>query len=71
MKSRTLTKKELERQDFVDNEVFELIQKLLPANRKLEWNIEIIGAVRDAIQTEVVNERKLVSEMNFYPYLKI
>ncbi|MDP3899789.1 MAG: hypothetical protein Q8Q23_01780 [bacterium] len=45
---RTLTKKELERQDFVDNEIFDLIQKLV-FDKKLDWNIEIIGGARDAI----------------------
>lgn len=68
MKDRTLTKKELERQDFVDNEIFALIQKLLPTNKKLEWDIELIGAVRDAIRVEVIH-RKIMSEMRFYPYL--
>jgi len=46
---KTLTRKELDRQDFVDNEIFELIQKLLPAGRKLKWGIEMIGFVRDAM----------------------
>ena len=40
---KTLTRKELDRQDFVDNEIFELIQNLLPAGRKLKWDIEMIG----------------------------
>lgn len=71
MNDRTLTKKELERQDFVDNEIFELIQKLIPANKKLEWDIEVIGAVRDAIRAEVVDEQKLMSEIKFYPDLRM
>lgn len=71
MKDRTLTKREIERQDFVDNKIFELIQELLPAKMKLDWNIEIIAAVREAIRIEIINEQKLMSEMKFYPYLKI
>lgn len=67
---KILTKKSLERQDFVDNEIFKLIQKLVPASNKLEWNIEIIGAVRDAIREQVVNKQKLMSEAKFYPYIK-
>ena len=44
-----LTKKQIERQDFVDNQIFELIQKLLPSSKQIDWDIEAIGAVRDAI----------------------
>lgn len=68
---KILSRQELKRQDFVDNEIFELIQKLVPASKQLEWNIEIIGAVRDAIREQVVNKQKLISEAKFYPYLKI
>jgi len=68
---RTLSRKQLERQDLVDNEIYELIQKLLPsAKKRIEWDIEIIGAVRDAIQSEVVG-RKAMSEVQFYPYIRI
>jgi hypothetical protein len=65
-----LTKKQIKRQDFVDNAIFELIQKLLPADKKLKWDIGGIGAVRDAIQARIVDERKLMSEAEFYSYLK-
>ena len=67
---RILKKQEQERQDFVDNEIFETIQKLLPANKKLAWDIEMIGMVRDAIRDQIV-QRKVMNEMQFYPYLKI
>ncbi len=62
-----LTKKQIERQDFVDNEVFELIQKLLPSSKKIEWDIEVIGTVRDAIREQIVDKQKLMSESRFYP----
>ena len=65
---KTLTKQQLERQDFVDNEIFELIQKFFPTDKQLEWNIEIIGGVRDAIENQLV-ERKIISKKQFYPYL--
>jgi len=62
-----LTKRQIERQDFVDNQIFELIQSLLPPSKKIDWDIEMIGNVRDSIQTELVDERKLMSEARFYP----
>ncbi len=65
-----LSKQQIKRQDFVDNEIFELIQKLIPASKKLEWDIEMISAVRDVIQKRVT-DRKIMSEKSFYPFLKL
>ena len=67
---KKLTKKELERQDFVDNTIFEMLGELVPANRKLRWDIEIIGAVRDAIQTQLI-ARGVMIKQQFYPYRRI
>ena len=64
-----LTEKQINKQDFVDNEVFELIQRLAPS-AKIKWDIEMIGNVRDSIQTQLVDKQKLMSEAKFYPYLK-
>lgn len=65
-----LTEKQIKRQDFVDNEVFELIRRLAPS-AKIKWDIEMIGNLRDAIQEQVVDKQKLTNEARFYPYLKI
>ena len=62
-----LTKKQIERQDYVDNQIFDLIQKLLPPLKKMDWDIETIGIVRDAIQEQVVDKQKIMSERQFYP----
>lgn len=67
---KTLSKEQLERQDFVDNEIFVLLQKLLPSTKQMGWNIEIIGAVRDAIQYQVT-KKKFMNKRQFYPYIKI
>lgn len=64
-----LTEKQIRRQDFVDNEVFELIQRLAPS-AKIKWDIEMIGNVRDSILIQLVDKQKLMSESKFYPYLK-
>jgi hypothetical protein len=64
---KQLTKKQIERQDFVDNQIFELIQKLLPPAKQTEWNIEEIGEVRDTIQRQIVDNQKATSETKFYP----
>ena len=61
-----LTKQQIERQDFVDNEVFELVQRLTPSI-KIKWDIEMIGNVRDSIQIQLVDNQILLSEARFYP----
>lgn len=65
-----LTKEQLERQDFVDNSIFQLIQSLNPSSKEIEWNIEMIGDVRDVIEQWLVEELKLTSEMEFYPFVE-
>lgn len=67
---KILTRYQIKRQDFVDNQIFELIQELLPPSKQIDWNIETISAIRDAIGKQIV-DKKLMSEMQFYPYLKI
>ncbi|HLA25664.1 MAG TPA: hypothetical protein VJ028_00700 [Patescibacteria group bacterium] len=65
-----LTKQQIERQDFVDNQFFELIEEFLPPSKQIDWDIETIGAIRDAIGKQIV-DKKCMSEMQFYPYIKI
>jgi len=61
-----LTKNKSKRQDFVDNQIFELIRKLLPPSKQIDWDIEAIGAVRDAIGEQIVG-KKLMRDAQFYP----
>ncbi len=63
------TRKQLNRQDFVDNKIFELMQELTPNGKKLEWNIDAIGSVREVAREYLVDEKKKANEMEFYPYL--
>ncbi len=63
-----LTTKQIARQDFVDNRIFELIQELNPSLVEIDWNIEMIGEVRDCIQ-QILNENFFVKEEDFYPFI--
>ena len=62
------TPKNIARQDFVDNKVFELVNELLPQRKQINWDIKVIGDVRDAIFSAVsekvcgLNERKFYSK---------
>lgn len=61
-----LTDEDLERQDAVDNAVFDLLNELSP--KPLEWDMSLIGPVRDRVQT-VFQEHDICAPHDFYPYL--
>lgn len=62
-----LTNKQIERQDLVDNEIFQLLNNLNPTSEKLDWNIEFISEIREVVM-DVLLEHTTMTEMDFYPY---
>ena len=64
---QNLSDEQLRRQDFVDNGIFDLVKRLIPSTREIEWNIEMIGDIRDTIQHWLVDRYKIVDELEFYP----
>ena len=69
LKNMELDKKQLERQDFVDNSIFELLQSLNPTDKSFDWDIEMIANIRDEIQYYII-EKVNCSEQEFYPYIE-
>ena len=65
-----LTDKQIDRQDFVDNAIFNLLNEINPTNEELHWDIELIGNVRDCIQKEFT-ERKICFAKEFYPEMEV
>lgn len=65
-----LTDEQIERQDFVDNAIYNLINELIPSDNEMDWDIEVIGDIRDTIQSHLV-EKGLCLEQDFYPYIKV
>ena len=63
-----LNRKQIERQDFVDNSIFELLNNVNPTLKNLEWNIEIISEVREVIRIYFENILYDFPEQDFYPY---
>ncbi|MFZ2992411.1 MAG: hypothetical protein WA061_01735 [Microgenomates group bacterium] len=62
-----LSSEQIERQDFVDNTIYAMLEELLGKN--LEWNIEQIGMVRDIVQK--IAESEGISEEDFYPFMEM
>ena len=65
--ARTQERMRWQRQDEVDNAVFALIMDLAPAGSQIEWDICMIGEVRDVVQKWVCRELKLMTDNEFYP----
>jgi len=66
---KELTDKQVDRQDYVDNAIFQLVQTVNPTNISIVWDIEMIGEIRDVIREWIVERMKVTDEQNFYPYL--
>jgi len=64
-----LNEDQIKRQDFVDNKIYELVNQLVPSEKKIGWNIEMIGDIRDTIQHWLVDRYRIVDELEFYPYV--
>jgi hypothetical protein len=56
-------------QDFVDNAIYELIQRLNPSQKTIDWDIEMIADIREKIRYWLVERYKLTDEKTFYPYI--
>jgi len=65
------TQAETERQDIVDNLIYQLLTDLAPWGAEIDWDMEYIAEVRDVIQEILVDELGLMTEMQFYPYRKL
>lgn len=51
-----ITDERLERQDFVDNAIFSLLQEINPTSQTMSWDIEMIGNIRDVIVRELAKK---------------
>jgi len=64
---KNFTEDQIKRQDFVDNEIYDLVKRLIPSTREIEWDIEMIADIRDTIQHWLVDKYKIIDELKFYP----
>lgn len=66
-----LSLREIEQQDIVDDACYQLITEFCPNGLlDVEWNIEHIAKIRDALQEVIVDDMKLMTEQEFYPYIE-
>ncbi len=65
-----LSDEQIQRQDFVDNAIYQLLQHINPSETEIPWNIEIIADIRDRIRRWFVDTLGITDEMIFYPFIK-
>lgn len=67
----TWTGREEERQDCVDNLIFELMEAVVPEETEIEWDIEDIAEIRDVLESIIVDKLSLMTSYDFYPYRQL
>ena len=65
-----LTSEQIKRQDFVDNAIIDLIKTINPTEKDINWDIEMIGDVRDVIEDWLVERLKITNEQGFYAWVQ-
>jgi hypothetical protein len=64
------TEQETDRQDRVDNAISSAIEEITPIGY-WQWDMELIAEVREVIMEYVVNQKKWMTEQQFYPYREL
>jgi len=68
---KKLTKHQIKRQDLVDNAIYRFSQTINPSlDKEIDWDIEMIGDIRDVIKEWLVDKLGSLEEKDFYPYLE-
>lgn len=68
MNANGLTQQQIAQQDFVDNTIFDLILSVNPTDKEINWDIEMIGEIRDVLKEWLVDKLDITTEQEFYPY---
>jgi hypothetical protein len=65
-----LSKHQLQRQDHVDNAIYEMLLLVDPKQQGIDWNIDVIADIRDRVSHWFVEYYRITDEMGFYPYVE-
>jgi hypothetical protein len=63
-------KEKIRKQDFVDNVINDMIHTLNPTKKFIKWNIKVISDIRSILNKYYVEELRLCTDEDFYPYIK-
>ncbi len=65
-----LTREQIQRQEFVDNEIVSMLNTLTTSQVRIEYEPRMIFEIREVIMDWLVNKLELEDEMSFYPYVE-
>jgi hypothetical protein len=65
--NREFSREELDKQDFIDNSIMELLNKVNPSEMTLYYNGNIVAKIRDALIEIFTKDLSLCTERAFYP----
>jgi len=63
-----LNEKQINRQDYVDNVIYTLINDVNICETEIDWDIELIADIRETIRVYFEAKLSKFDEMKFYPY---
>jgi hypothetical protein len=64
---KEFTREQLDKHDFIDNSIMELINKLNPTTVKIKYDGHIVWKVRNALIEVFTQDLDLCTERAFYP----
>jgi DNA polymerase sigma len=64
---KEFTREELDKQDFIDNAIMKLINKVNPTTVKIKYDGHIVSKVREALIEIFTDDLDLCTERAFYP----
>jgi DNA polymerase sigma len=64
---REFSRKELDRQDLVDNSIMELIKNVNPTAEEIKYDDHFVSKIRLALEDVFTNDLRLCTESEFYP----
>ena len=62
-----MSDRECDRIDFVENEIYDLVNRLLPEGREVAWDLDMILNIKDAIWDNI-EDKNVCTEQEFFPY---
>lgn len=69
--SEGLTDEQLRRQDWVDNAIQEMLEKINPTSREIPHDIEMLGAIRDIVEQWFIWYGFItIDSQEFYPFIE-
>jgi len=64
---RDFSREELAQQDFIDNSIMELINKVNPSPVKIDYDGQIVSKIRNSLIEVFTRDLDLCTERGFYP----